>query len=194
MSRALKQYAVMRIIVKVLAALSLTLTTTNAFVMPPASNACIVRLPSMLPMTLEDSPEYEDAVARNKARTCVRNLMTQRAIQSFMFLCETCRDPHTVKWFGALLYIILTARYSFGERVMSWLTFLYCTEENFGFTNMNSFHGTGAFNLTQYERWDSVLLDILSRPKEVIVVSAKRRGRGHGGWSKDNPYLQEVSC
>lgn len=77
---------------------------------------------------------------------------------------------------------------------MSWLTLLYCAEENFGFTNMNSFHGTGAFNLTQYERWDSVLLDILSRPKEVIVVSAKRRGRGHGGWSKDNPYLPDVSC
>jgi hypothetical protein len=55
-------------------------------------------------MAWEDSPEYEDAVARNKARTCVRNFMTQRAIQSFMFLCETCRDPHTVKWFGALLY------------------------------------------------------------------------------------------
>lgn len=24
-----------------------------------------------------------------------------------------------------------------------------------------------------------------------MIVSAKRRGRGHGGWSKNNPYLQE---
>lgn len=57
-------------------------------------------------MAREDSPEYEEALARNKARTCVRNLLTQRAIQSFMYLCETCRDPHTVKWFGALLYYV----------------------------------------------------------------------------------------
>lgn len=26
---------------------------------------------------------------------------------------------------------------------------------------------------------------------EKMIVSAKRRGRGHGGWSKNNPYLQE---
>ena len=26
---------------------------------------------------------------------------------------------------------------------------------------------------------------------DVIIVSAKRRGRGHGGWSKHNPYLEE---
>lgn len=26
---------------------------------------------------------------------------------------------------------------------------------------------------------------------EKMIVSAKRRGRGHGGWSKNNPYLKE---
>ena len=26
---------------------------------------------------------------------------------------------------------------------------------------------------------------------EKMIVSAKRRGRGHGGWSKNNPYLEE---
>ena len=26
---------------------------------------------------------------------------------------------------------------------------------------------------------------------EKMIVSAKRRGRGHGGWSKNNPYLNE---
>ena len=24
-----------------------------------------------------------------------------------------------------------------------------------------------------------------------MIISSKRRGRGHGGWSKQNPYLQE---
>jgi len=40
-------------------------------------------------------------------------------------------------------------------------------------------------------RQDGVLIDILRQPNQKVIVSAKRRGRGHGGWSKNNPYLQE---
>jgi hypothetical protein len=32
---------------------------------------------------------------------------------------------------------------------------------------------------------------MLDQPKDVMIVSAKRRGRGHGGWSKNNPYLKD---
>jgi hypothetical protein len=39
--------------------------------------------------------------------------------------------------------------------------------------------------------WDGPLLAMLEQPKDVVIVSAKRRGAGHGGWSKDNPYLQD---
>ena len=46
----------------------------------------------------DDNPCYEDALARNKARTDVRNFLTQRAIQSFICLLDHCRDPHTVAW------------------------------------------------------------------------------------------------
>jgi hypothetical protein len=45
-----------------------------------------------------ESSRYEDALARNKARTDVRNFLTQRAIQSFVYLLNQCRDPHTVNW------------------------------------------------------------------------------------------------
>mmetsp|Transcript_40490 Transcript_40490/g.72974 ORF Transcript_40490/g.72974 Transcript_40490/m.72974 type:complete len:280 (-) Transcript_40490:4007-4846(-) len=31
----------------------------------------------------------------------------------------------------------------------------------------------------------------MRQPNDKMIVSAKRRGRGHGGWSKNNPYLQE---
>ena len=46
----------------------------------------------------DEHPSYEDALARNKARTDVRNFLTQRAIQSFICLLDHCRDPHTVAW------------------------------------------------------------------------------------------------
>ena len=31
----------------------------------------------------------------------------------------------------------------------------------------------------------------MNEPNTEMIISAKRRGRGHGGWSKNNPYLQE---
>jgi len=36
-----------------------------------------------------------------------------------------------------------------------------------------------------------LLLKNDNHKKDQIIVSAKRRGRGHGGWSKHNPHLEE---
>ncbi len=144
--------------------------------------------------------EYSDALAHNIARTCVRTFLTQRAIQSFMFLLESCRDPHTVTWFEVRATFgskkILTKLRSNRKSIFACLLcfdFLFECQENFGLQSFDQYHGTGAFNTTKYGSWDAVLLDILSRPKQVIVIRAKRRGRGHGGWSKENPYLPDVS-
>jgi hypothetical protein len=41
---------------------------------------------------------YEDAFQHNTMRTDLRMFLTQRALQSFIFLSVSCRDPHTVKW------------------------------------------------------------------------------------------------
>ena len=40
---------------------------------------------------------YEEIIAYNNARLCPKLLLTQRAIQSFIFLLEECRDPHSGK-------------------------------------------------------------------------------------------------
>jgi len=58
--------------------------------------------------------------------------------------------------------------------------------------NLLDFHGTGAKFIEQFGgTWDSPLLEMIARPKDRLIVSAKRRGRGHGGWTKYNPYLEE---
>jgi hypothetical protein len=41
---------------------------------------------------------YEEALEHNKKRTDVRRLLTQRALQNFIYLLVECRDPHTVRW------------------------------------------------------------------------------------------------
>jgi hypothetical protein len=46
----------------------------------------------------EEEKRYQAALAHNKIRTDVKNFLTQRAIQSFIFLLVQCRDPHTVRW------------------------------------------------------------------------------------------------
>lgn len=99
------------------------------------------------------------------ARTDIRNLLTQRSIQSFMRLLEECRDPHSAKWIQ---------------------------EDFLQSGNLLDYHGTGAGFIESFGgTWDAPLIEMIGRPRDRIIVSAKRRGRGHGGWSKNNPYLEE---
>ncbi|KAG7373433.1 hypothetical protein IV203_034157 [Nitzschia inconspicua] len=149
-----------------------TTTTTTTTPSTHASYVSILR-------TALDSSYYSDPGEKNEdrrrgspykdwnddPRINVLNLLTQRAIQSFMFLCESVRDPHSGKWM----------------------------EDFFETKNQLEYHGTGAtYCTTQFGgTWDGPLLAMMEQPKDVVVVSAKRRGRGHGGWSKDNPFLEE---
>jgi hypothetical protein len=88
---------------------------------------------------------------RDDPRINILNLLTQRAIQSFMFLCESVRDPHSGKWM----------------------------QDFFETKNQLEYHGTGAsYCTTQFGgTWDGPLLAMMEQPKDVVVVSAKRRGR-----------------
>lgn len=108
--------------------------------------------------------DESQARARLDRRVDVRNLLTQRAIQSFLFLLDQCRDPHSGKWIEDFLQT----------------------------QNQLEFHGTGAGYLERFGgHWSGPLVEIIQQPPDVVIVSAKRRGRGHGGWSKDNPFLED---
>eukprot|EP00538_Stauroneis_constricta_P004783 CAMPEP_0119567234 /NCGR_PEP_ID=MMETSP1352-20130426/35344_1 /TAXON_ID=265584 /ORGANISM="Stauroneis constricta, Strain CCMP1120" /LENGTH=442 /DNA_ID=CAMNT_0007616467 /DNA_START=291 /DNA_END=1619 /DNA_ORIENTATION=- len=111
-----------------------------------------------------NSNNEEAAQRHNDARTDVRSFVTQRAIQSFMYLLTTVRDPHSVKWM----------------------------EDFLDTKNQLNFHGTGAGYLERFGgTWDAPLRAMMNRPKDVVIVSAKRSGKGHKGWSKNNPYLED---
>lgn len=131
-----------------------------------------------LSYSLYDQEGDSPAERKLRARTSVRNLLTQRAVQSFIELLISCRDPHTVQWLQSNLLV----------------------------SNLEHFHGTGAFNTTLFPNWDSVLLEVLSKPRESVEITRKsRRAAGGGGWrgqiggwnqpqkqeSKRNPHMQE---
>lgn len=108
-----------------------------------------------------------DPFVRNKGRTDIRNLLTQRSFQSFVYLLNSVRDVHTAKWI---------------EKVLE-------------FKNLDSFHGTGAFNITKYPSWDAPLLELVGLDSEVVVVetspSASQNRRR--GWSNKAGYLDNLS-
>jgi hypothetical protein len=44
-------------------------------------------------------------VLRNKDRTDIRNFLTQRSIQSFVYLLNQCREEHTVRWLEVRIFL-----------------------------------------------------------------------------------------
>lgn len=89
-------------------------------------------------MTIAQIEEY------NNARLCPKMLLTQSAIQSFCYLLEECRDPHSGKWIEDFLQV----------------------------GGLKNYHGCGAFNITRYPTWDSLLLDLIRQPNGESSGSA----------------------
>jgi len=111
----------------------------------------------------DEFDRYYSPIDHNIQRTCLRHFLTQRSVQSFMFLLTQCRDPHTSDWLE---------RFSESK-------------------NLLEYHGTASFNFTRFPHWDTFMLELMEMPREKIILQAKRRGRGHGGWSKNNPYMKD---
>lgn len=55
-----------------------------------------------------------------------------------------------------------------------------------GHEGIRRYHGLNGLKL----HWRDYLSKLTAAPPETVVVEFKRRGAGVGGWSKDNPYLQ----
>jgi hypothetical protein len=87
------------------------------------------------------------AMLQNTKRTCILHFLTQRALQSFMFLLNDLRDPHTSDWIERFL----------------------------GANRLIEYHGTGAFNQTKFETWDQYFLDMMKLPKERMIIQARGR-------------------
>jgi hypothetical protein len=93
---------------KLTALLGCLITASNAFSTPHSTSfkslaVANTRAPSPSALRLSywgdgDRARYEDALQHNMMRTDLRMFLTQRALQSFIFLLVSCRDPHTCKW------------------------------------------------------------------------------------------------
>jgi hypothetical protein len=97
-------------------------------------------------------------------RTCPHQLLTQRSLQSLMFLMQQMRDPHTVEWLELL-----------------------------SFTNpgqLLSYHGTGALDFRLFPEWDTFLQELIEQPEDILLIEIKSRAQNNG-LSKNNPYREK---
>jgi len=150
-------------------------TVTTAFVLPKSyssasehpttdkSNAAAYPSSSSTLLSLSSSPDNINGEGF-KTRTDIRNFLTQRSIQSFVYLLNQCREEHTVRWL----------------------------EKTLDFTSIDNFHGTGAFNQTKFPEWDSIFLDCVDRPEEVIVIQILQQRRQRK-LSSHNAYFESLT-
>ena len=59
------------------------------------------------------------------------------------------------------------------------------------FPSIDNFHGTGAFNLTKFPEWDSIFLDCVDRPEELVVIQIRQRRRQRK-LSGHNDYFESL--
>lgn len=111
--------------------------------------------------------DYENALLNNLKRTCIKQFLSQRSLQSFCYLLADLRDPHTSDWIERFLEA----------------------------PNLLDFHGTGAFNMTKFENWDTYFVELMKNPKERLIIQARKSQtsgrRLFNSGSKNNPYLQQ---
>ena len=63
--------------------------------------------------------------------------------------------------------------------------------EAFSGLEKGQLHRSHSLTLLEEHTWDGFLLSLLERKAQVVTLRVKRRGPGSGGWSKNNPYLQQ---
>jgi hypothetical protein len=61
------------------------------------------------------------------------------------------------------------------------------------FKKLDTFHGTGALDMSRFPSWDSFFLDMVTMDKETVVVLTKKQKRKARGWSNKAGYLDDLA-
>eukprot|EP00804_Cyclotella_cryptica_P019343 CCRYP_006203-RA/>CCRYP_006203-RA protein AED:0.03 eAED:0.03 QI:281/1/1/1/0.4/0.33/6/1869/435 len=102
----------------------------------------------------------------------LRLFLTQRCIQSFMFLLATTRDLHTVRWLDNFTKPVIVNNYWVEEEDAPNPG----VEDSFreGDKRLGSkllnYHGLSAINTTMYPSWDSFFTTLLEQPDTVLLI------------------------
>lgn len=102
----------------------------------------------------------------------LRLFVTQRCIQSFMFLLASTRDLHTVHWIDEFMQPIIINNYweDDDDTANPGVGVFHEGDKKLGSKLLN-FHGYDAINATLFPTWDSFFVELLRRPDDTLLVT-----------------------
>ncbi|KAL3756666.1 hypothetical protein ACHAWU_002569 [Discostella pseudostelligera] len=101
----------------------------------------------------------------------IRLFLTQRTIQSFMFLLASTRDLHTVAWLDRFVQPITINNYwneDVAHKPGAGDTFRE-NDKRLGSKLLN-YHGLSALNTTMFPAWDTFFTSLLEQPDTVLKI------------------------
>ena len=80
---------------------------------------------------------------------------------------------------------------TFASLTFSFLKLL--PQNKLDFQKIDSFHGTGAFNLTLFPEWDSLFLDLATQDPEKVIIEVARTRKTRRGWGNQGGYFENMT-
>lgn len=142
---------------------AVTMSTVEAFLPNSFATKNTLTIVKYASSNDDHNDSYEQAILKNKKRTCIQHFLSQRSLQTFLFFLREVRDPHSGDWIEGFLEA----------------------------PSLLAYHGTGALNTTRFDQWDTYFLEMAKQPNERMIIQSRRNSASaFKGGSKNNPFLQ----
>mmetsp|Transcript_14584 Transcript_14584/g.24788 ORF Transcript_14584/g.24788 Transcript_14584/m.24788 type:complete len:456 (+) Transcript_14584:168-1535(+) len=106
----------------------------------------------------------------------LRSFLTQRCIQSFMFLLASTRDLHTVSWLDNFTQPITINLYDWDidDEAKPGAEDTFRENDKRLGSKLLNYHGLSALNTTRFPTWDSFFTELLEQPDTVLMISTPK--------------------
>jgi len=123
-----------------------------------------------------DNKSTEDDGMLSASTQDLRSFVTQRCIQSFMFLLASTRDLHTVSWLDNFTQPITINMYDWDidEEAKPGAEDTFRENDKRLGSKLLNYHGLSALNTTMFPTWDSFFTQLLEQPDTVLMISTPK--------------------
>jgi hypothetical protein len=118
----------------------------------------------------------DDGMQSTTSTQDVRSFLTQRCIQSFMYLLASTRDLHTVAWLDNFTQPITINLYDWDidEEAKPGSEDTFRENDKRLGSKLLNYHGLSALNTTVFPTWDSFFINLLEQPDTVLMISTPK--------------------
>mmetsp|Transcript_6410 Transcript_6410/g.10417 ORF Transcript_6410/g.10417 Transcript_6410/m.10417 type:complete len:448 (-) Transcript_6410:2415-3758(-) len=123
-----------------------------------------------------DNNSTEDDGMLSTSTQDVRSFLTQRCIQSFMYLLASTRDLHTVWWLDNFTQPITINLYDWDidEEAKPGAEDTFRENDKRLGSKLLNYHGLSALNTTKFPTWDCFFTKLLEQPDTVLLISTPK--------------------